>query len=114
MVRVSPLKPLSLILRLTIILAVLAAIPALIYSNLSLAFEENTARERYSRTQKHLGNANDQLKAVETRLVGLTTTVEAVERAGRGEFKMIRPGETLVLLRFEGGNGELGIGNGGE
>jgi len=81
----------------------LAAVGVFSYSTWSLRDEKRDSEREYSRASADLAAVTRKLSSVEMRLHRLTTSVEAVERAGRDQFKMIRPGETLILVEEPAG-----------
>ena len=87
--------------RLVLLCALLFALPALILSNLVSRTEIDGAQALYSRTRRDLELTDQRLREAEARLTRLTTSVNAVEQAARERFRLIRPGETLVLIEHE-------------
>mgnify|MGYP006311507297 FL=1 len=82
-------------------LLVLAALPYLVYENLLSEKEAHQAERNYERTARQLELTTQNLREVEHRLTRLTTSVEAVEDEAREQHRMIKPGETLLLVERE-------------
>jgi cell division protein FtsB len=87
--------------RLVLLCALLLALPALILSNLVSRTEIDGAEALYERTRRDLESTDARLRDAEARLTRLTTSVNAVEQEARERFRLIRPGETLVLIEQE-------------
>ncbi|MBI1292842.1 hypothetical protein GC173_16640 [bacterium] len=92
---------LRLVSRVVLLVAFLLAFPALVLSNLASRSEVVGARRLYDRTRADLAQTDGRLGAAEDRLKNLTTSVQAVEQEARERFRLVRPGETLVLIESE-------------
>lgn len=87
-------------LRLIVVAAALAAVPALVFSNLVLGGEIGHVRARYERTRANIDGLNMRLQDVEANLRRLSSSVPAVEQEVRRQFRLVKPGESLVLLEY--------------
>ncbi len=88
-----------LLLRAATILAVVMLALAAGYGTMEVLEEHSKAHGHYAETAAELERINDRLRQSEQRLQRLTSSLEAVELEARHQFRMIKPGETLVLVR---------------
>ncbi len=88
-------------LRTATVLAVVLLALAAGYSALEMEEERRAAQEHYERTMAEVEQVNARLQQTERRLQRLTSSLEAVELEARYQLRMIKPGETLVLVRPE-------------
>lgn len=84
--------------RVVLLLAFATVIPGLLLSNLVNQGELSHHRDLYDRTRADLEAANARLRQAEERLTRLTTSVHAVELEARERFRLVQPGETLILI----------------
>ena len=96
------MKFFRLSIHLTMILAVLAFIPALALSAIWVKGERVRARARYEHTASDFRQSTRSVQQVEGKLRALTQNVGAVEEEVREQLRMVKPGESLVLIHHEG------------
>jgi cell division protein FtsB len=89
------------VVRLLLIIIVLLFLPLLIHENLVARENVDRARAEYERTATRLKTTTADLQRIERRLTRLTTSLGAVEDEVREQHRMIRPGETLVLINSQ-------------
>lgn len=93
------------LLRLGLILAVLIAIPILVVGNIAASSERSHVRARYELTRQWLHDSDSELEGISVNLSRLSTSVPAVENEARKQLRLVKEGETLVLLDFGEGAG---------
>lgn len=84
--------------RLLVLLIILAFFPLLLVQQREGHEELARAQADFDRAQAHYLAADEEMETAEQRLLRLTTSVAAVEDEVREQHRMIRPGETLVLI----------------
>lgn len=89
--------------RVILLLALAAAVPALVSSNLAMREEVRRSRANYKTQLETLGGVTEALGGAEHRLERMTSSLSAVEKEARAQFRLIRPGERLLLLEYEDG-----------
>lgn len=89
--------------RVILMAVVVLALPALVLSNRMMATEVEVARENYRIQVESLNQTTASLQATEHRLHRLTSSMSAVEQEVRSHLRLIRPGETLMLIEVEDG-----------
>jgi cell division protein FtsB len=100
---VSPLAYVRLVLRLLFVVALSLALPSLVVSIMETVVVAKQAESDYERALTEFRESEARLRAVEERLVLLSSNVSAVEDEVRRQLRMIRPGEELYLIeRSEG------------
>ncbi len=71
-------------------------------STLVIGEETTRARARYDQTAESIRRTNARLEGIEGKLRQLTGSVVAVEEEVREQLRMVKPGESLILIRREG------------
>ncbi|CAN5469895.1 hypothetical protein BH09SUM1_BH09SUM1_28170 [soil metagenome] len=87
--------------RLILLVVILAAIPLLAISNVLLRDEARRAKSIYQTTAAGVQKSGKDLADVEASLTRMTTSVSAVETEARRQLRMVKPGETFVLVEQE-------------
>lgn len=92
---------LTRLFRLLITLLILAAVPGVFMLALEQQREVSKARSEYYRAMADLQSTTKQLERVETQLRLLTTEVSAVQDEARRQFRLVKPGEQLIMIGYQ-------------
>ena len=89
-------------IKILLVLVVAGSIPVLAVSTLVIGEETTRAKARYDQTAESIRRTNARLEGIEGKLRQLTGSVVAVEEEVREQLRMVKPGESLILIRREG------------
>jgi cell division protein FtsB len=87
--------------RWTLTAAFLTVLPVLAFSILARRGEVTRARAEHRRVLAELAVVDHELLASEGRVRRLTSSVGAVELEARSQLRLVRPNESLILLKHE-------------
>lgn len=90
----------KLVLRFLVLTALIASLPTLLYLGVGSGSHVLEAEREYSMARADLKSATREMEKAEGQLQELTTDVHAVEDEVRRQMRMVRPGETLVLVDY--------------
>lgn len=96
------MKVFRLSIHILMLLVVFAGAPTLIVSTTMMRSEQDRAQVRYQRTVRDYHAASQRYDLMEGKLRSLTRNVGAVEEEVREQLRMVRPDESLVVIRHEG------------
>ncbi|MCC6546781.1 hypothetical protein IT570_06390 [Candidatus Sumerlaeota bacterium] len=96
------MKAFRFVIHTALLLVVAGGVPTMIFSTVWLRQEKEKAQVQYQETSRDYRIASKRYDQLEGKLRSLTQNVDAVQEEVREQFRMVKAGESLAVIRYEG------------